>query len=345
MIRFTCPCGKPVEAGDQYAGQTTHCFSCNRELTVPGVETTVQNGDALIPANRPKGEERPIQSASSGMATVSLILGVVSLCGGFFTGVPAVIVSVLSLRSIRRSQGRLKGNGVAIAGLVFGLFGSVVPILVILPVQDQTNRIVSSNNLKQMSLAILSYSDANAMFLPVAICDERGKPLLSWRVAILPYIEHQSLYKKFKLDESWDGPNNSKLLPLMPKYYAFPGDITAPPGYTYYRVFVGNGAAFDSPRPSGPNGETPGVPLSDFTDGRGDTILIVEAATAVPWTKPDELEFDPNQPLPPLGGHFSSGSMVSLADGSVRWLTKNVSQQTLKAAITRSGGDALGPDW
>ena len=213
------------------------------------------------------------------MATVSMILGVASLCGSFVTGVPAVILGVLSLRSIRRSQGRLKGKGVAIAGLVFGLFGSVVPILVVREVQYRANRLISFNNLYQMGLAMHSYASANGTFPPAAVCDANGKPLLSCRVALLPYINEGRLYQQFKLDEPWDGPNNSKLLPLMPKCYAFPGDTTAPPGNTYYRVFVGNGAAFDPPRPSGPNGETPGIPLSDFTDGTGNTILIVEAAT------------------------------------------------------------------
>ncbi len=282
MICFTCPCGKPVNAGDQYAGQTTHCLYCNRELTIPGVETAVQNAETPPTANRPSEAARLPQPASSGMATVSVILGVVSLCGSFFTGVPAVILGILALRSIRRSQGRLKGNGVAIAGVVLGLFGSVVPILILREVHYGANRLNSSLNLYQMGLAMHSYASANGTFPPAAICDANGKPLLSWRVAILPYINEGRLYQQFKLDEPWDGPNNSKLLLPMPKCYAFPGDTTAPQGYTYYRVFVGNGAAFDPPRPSGPNGENPGVPLSDFTDGAGDTILIVEAATAAP---------------------------------------------------------------
>jgi hypothetical protein len=344
MIRFTCTCGKLVEVSDQYTGQTTHCLYCNRELTIPGVEA-VQNADAPSTANRPGGEKPPPESTTSGMATVSMILGVASLCGSFVTGVPAVILGILSLRSIRRSQGRLKGKGVAIAGLVFGLFGSVVTILVVREVQYRANRLISFNNLYQMGLAMHSYASANGTFPPAAVCDANGKPLLSWRVALLPYINEGRLYQQFKLDEPWDGPNNSKLLPLMPKCYAFPGDTTAPPGTSYYRVFVGNGAAFDPPRPSGPNGETPGVPLSDFTDGGGDTVLIVEAATAAPWTKPEDFDYDTDGPLPPLGGHFRDGFQAAMADGSQRMILKSVGQPTLRAAITRNAGDVLGSDW
>ena len=126
----------------------------------------------------------------------------------------------------------------------------------------------------------------------------------------------------------------------MPKFYALPDDLTDPPGYTHYRVFVGNGAAFEKPIANGR-----GVSFDQFTDGRSNTILVVEAGEGVPWTKPDELDFDPKAPLPPLGGRFRGGFLVAMADGSVRWVGGNVSEQTLRAAITRAGGEALGPDW
>lgn len=137
----------------------------------------------------------------------------------------------------------------------------------------------------------------------------------------------------------------------MPKIYALPGDTTTAPGYTYYRVFVTKDAgttphaAFDKPGSGGGVGLTSGVPLTAFTDGQSNTILVVEAATAVPWTKPDELDFDPIGPLPPLGEHWSGGSMVGMADGSIKMVPSTVSQATLRAAITRDAGDVLGPDW
>ena len=65
----------------------------------------------------------------------------------------------------------------------------------------------------------------------------------------------------------------------------------------------------------------------------------------MPWTKPEDLDFDPEGPLPPLGGHFSGGFQAAMADGSQRMIPNRVSQQTLRAAITRSAGDSLGPDW
>src|SRR5262245_19749930 len=76
----------------------------------------------------------------------------------------------------------------------------------------------SANNLKQLVLAVHNFSDTYNRLPPAAVCDKKtGKPLLSWRVILLPFVEQGPLYKEFKLDEPWDGPNNKKLLEKMPK--------------------------------------------------------------------------------------------------------------------------------
>ena len=112
--------------------------------------------------------------------------------------------------------------------LLDGDFGHCLPPLGVgftrhgLAVRDGANRIISFNNLYVMGLAMHGYADANGTFPPAANCDAQGIPLLSWRVAILPYVGAGSLYSKFKLDEPWDGPNNIKLLPLIPMVRAFP---------------------------------------------------------------------------------------------------------------------------
>src|SRR5262249_40256468 len=105
-------------------------------------------------------------------------------------------------------------------------------------------RAQSANNLKQIGLALHNYHDTMGNFPPAAIVDEQGNRLLSWRVAILPYIEQVELYKQFKLDEPWDSDHNKKLIAKMPKTYALPNKMSKP-GETHYRVFVGNGALFD----------------------------------------------------------------------------------------------------
>ena len=201
-------------------------------------------------------------------------------------------------------------------------------------VREAASRTQDANNLKQMALAMHNYHDVYKGFPPAAICDANGKPLLSWRVAILPYIEQDILYKQFKLDEPWDSDHNRKLIPQMPQIYAIPG-APPKPGETHYRVFVGGGAMFDLDKK---------VTIAQITDGTSNTIMIVETAESVAWTKPAEIPYDAQKPLPKLGGFFPNGSNVAFADGSVRFLTTTVAEATLRALITRSGGEAIPND-
>ena len=181
-----------------------------------------------------------------------------------------------------------------------------------------------------------AYHDTFGTLPPAAICDQKGKPLLSWRVAILPYIEQTVLYQEFKLDEPWDSEHNKKLIPRMPQIYVLPA-APQKAGETYYRVFVGGGAVFDLAK---------GVPIASITDGTSNTILCVEASESVPWTKPDDLVYDPKKPLPKLPNFYrSESSLAVFCDGSVRRIRNDISEATLRALITRAAGDVPGKDF
>lgn len=358
MIRFVCACGRQLQARDESAGKVVLCPACQQRVTVPdeSVEPPPPR-EQIQTARRPSHAEEEIDSdaddsnefessGSSGKAMASLILGILSLFCNVFTGLPGVIAGILALRDIRRSRERLTGRGLATAGIITACVGtllSCVPISIglMLPavakVRDAAARAQSQNNLKQLVLSLHNYNDTYNQLPGAAICDKGGKPLLSWRVAILPFIEQQGLYMQFKLDEPWDGPNNIKLLAKMPKVYLLPGDQT-PADHTHYQVFVGNGAAFDLKQ--GYN-----IPR-DFPDGTSNTILIAEVANAVPWTKPEDVPFDPRQPMLPLmSDRFRAGFHVALGDGSIRMVVPQISEATFKAAITRKGGEKMGPDW
>ena len=200
---------------------------------------------------------------------------------------------------------------------------------------QHASRIRDQNNFKQIALAMHNYHDAHGHFPPAAICNKDGKPLLSWRVAILPYVEQQYLYKKFRLDEPWDSEHNKKLLPLMPNVYALSGVAGEGASMTYYRVFVGPEAGFLLEK---------GRRLADITDGTSNTWMVVESQEGVPWTKPDELPFDRNQPLPQLGNFFNGGFNAAFMDGSVRFYPKPPPEQTIRALITPSGGEIIKPE-
>ena len=142
---------------------------------------------------------------------------------------------------------------------------------------DAWSRTTTQNNLKQLGLALHAHHDAHNAFPPPAVTDKKGKPLLSWRVALLPQIEQGVLYERFKLDEAWDSEHNLKALKEnpMPAVFALLGVTLPGDKETYYRVFVGKGAAFEPLK---------GLRVTDFTDGLSNTVLVVTAAKSVLWT-------------------------------------------------------------
>jgi RNA polymerase sigma factor (sigma-70 family) len=201
----------------------------------------------------------------------------------------------------------------------------------------ETERIVrSAVNLARITKGIHAYFDANQYsFPPQAIVGADGKPLLSWRVAILPYLGEKALYEQFKRDEPWDGPHNKTLLAKMPKFYA-PLDTKAGEKHaTYYQVFVGGGALFEISRK---------VAVADVRDGTVNTLMVVEAELPVPWTKPEDLPYATGEPLPKLGGQFKDAFVAVTGDGAVRFIKNSLDPGTLHSLITRSGGEVIQVD-
>jgi hypothetical protein len=185
-----------------------------------------------------------------------------------------------------------------------------------------------------------SYHDTYKTLPPQARHGPDGRPLLSWRVLILPFVEGGDLYKKFKLDEPWDSPHNLKLLPQMPRTYApFDGSRAPGPGMTFYQVFVGPGTAFEGSK---------GLRLrDDFPNGLGKVILIAEAAEAVPWTKPQDLVYRADRPLPGLGGLWKGRDdfRVVMADAGTRSVSRKAREAMLRAVIARDSKEPIPDDW
>jgi hypothetical protein len=181
------------------------------------------------------------------------------------------------------------------------------------------------NNLMFMGVAMYNFAAANGSRFPAAAIRKADKAILSWRVAILPFLEQFALYEKFHLDEAWDSPHNASLLKEMPRVYApvTPGET---PAYaTYYQLVVGPRSLF-----GGDEGARMALNL-----GVRPALMIVEAAEPVPWTKPEDLSYDDEKPSLKLGGPFEDGSYATFADGSVRFLSRKHSPETLRALVTQ----------
>ena len=181
-----------------------------------------------------------------------------------------------------------------------------------------------------------AYVDAHGRFPPAVVYGPRGQPLYSWRVLLLPYIEQPDLYNQFHLDEPWNSPHNLPLLSRIPGTYAPPGSKKklAPPYHTFLHVFVGKGTAFESPK---------GEPFDSFTNGTSNTLLVIEGGPPVPWTKPEEIPYAADQPLPPLATVFRGYVRVAMADGSMRFVFVDKEEAALRAMITRNGGEGPMP--
>lgn len=192
----------------------------------------------------------------------------------------------------------------------------------------------SFNNLRQLAIAFHNYNDTYGHLPPATVVSKDGKPLYSWRVAILPFIEEDNLYKQFKLDEPWDSANNKKLLDHMPKVYAPVVGKPKEKNTTHYQVVVGGEAMFQGQKKTR---------LVDVTDGLSNTLMIVEAEEPVPWSKPADLTYDPKKPLPKFGGLFEGGFSAVFGDGSVKFIKTDNDEQLLRAVITRSLGEVADP--
>jgi hypothetical protein len=190
------------------------------------------------------------------------------------------------------------------------------------------------NNLKQIALAMHGYHDFDKALPPQFTVDKQKKALLSWRVHILPFVEHQALYQQFKLDEPWDSEHNKKLIPKMPELYRSPlskKELEA--GKTTYLVPAGPQLIFDGPKKT---------KFLQIPDGTSNTILAIDAddTKAVYWTQPEDLKVDPKKAK--AGAvRADIGVIVAFGDGSVRILRPAISDEMMWRLFCPNDGKAI----
>lgn len=191
------------------------------------------------------------------------------------------------------------------------------------------------NALRQLGIALHKYHEWKRRFPPhlhqnhPADYDSDLRPFLSWRVHLLPVLNMRPLYEQFHLNEPWDSPHNKPLLAKMPDLYRTGDD----PAKTTFQMVVGNGTAYEG---------KDGLQLQDFRDGTSKTALVVDAGQgkAVPWTKPEDLPFDEDNPIRAFGkSDFGNEFLTVLADGSTKTIPYDIDPESLRALFTRAAGD------
>jgi len=332
FLSVTCECGRQFETSEASAGDRVRCPNCGRELTVPKAAPLEEE---LLPWE-------PEATVTSDKAIASLVMGAL-FCFACLTGVPAILLGRQALSDIELSKGRLRGRWMAVAGIVLGVVGCLFTILLFLPAvcssREAARRSQCVNNLKQIGLAMHNFHAVNGSLPPAVITDKSGQPLLSWRVAILPYLECGSLYSRFHLDEPWDSPHNLSLLEPVPSVYACPSDATRKPGMTGYQAVIGPNTAFTP--------DLKPVEFADFIDGTSNTLLVGESRRCVPWTKPEDLPMNTTLPLSGLDSFHSyrtNGFNALFADGSVHFLKGSIASGVLRALLTRNGNEVVSPE-
>lgn len=192
------------------------------------------------------------------------------------------------------------------------------------------------NNLKQISLALLTYEEEHGEFPPAYTVDVEGNRLHSWRTLLLPYLEQQQLFDTIDLTKPWDDPANLKAREAVVEVYVCPSSTVEDEMTTYLGVF-GADCFFSGSEPR---------KLSDVTDGTAQTLAVIEvsAEQAVHWMSPHDVAKDV---LLAVNSELKSGHpgivQAARVDGSVCSLSNAIDKQVLGGLLTINGGETIDP--
>jgi hypothetical protein len=213
--------------------------------------------------------------------------------------------------------------------------GPVITAIMLPAVQaarSAAQRMEQTNNARQIALAVLNYESANARFPSRYKASSDGTPLLSWRVMILPYLDENELFNKFRLDEPWDSPHNLPLAAEIPA--VFRDRFVTDPTRTCIVAASSKGTVFEGAE---------GIRIRDIRDGMSNTLMFVECdpSLAVVWTQPEDLRFDLENPSSGLDSRRNGGFIAAFCDGSTRTISASTDPPVLRRLVLRADGEAI----
>jgi len=219
---------------------------------------------------------------------------------------------------------------VAVGGIVLVCGGALV--LLIFPVRmarDAAQRAASSNNMKQIVLALHMYHDEHQCLPPAVVKDAEGKPLYSGLVLLLPYLEQSPLYERFQKDKAWDSPENLTLSSVSIGVFTDPSSTNTVLGRTDYLLVSGPKSVLE---------DAPGVQrrFSEVTDGLSNTILVVEVQGNTSWAAPNTWDI-----TKPLQGNHGDVVIVGMGDGSVRNIRRDIDRETLRRLVEKNDSQVV----
>lgn len=249
-----------------------------------------------VPATLPRGAYGPSSKSSGG---AGLLVGIIVALGA--------VVLVLA----------------ACGGIMFALLLPAVQ-----QARSAAQRMQSSNNMRQMLIAIHTYHDTYQELPPAVVKDASGKPLYSGMVLLLPFLEQSHIHRQFDLSKPWDAPENRHLSSLDLPIFKNASSPAAAQGKTDY-LFVG-----------GPQSLLDGGgkrTFADCQDGTSNTIVLVEVkGNTHSWAEP--VVWMPGQPL---DSDTVGGVVIGMADGSVRTIPRETPQQVLRQLADPKDGNQV----
>jgi hypothetical protein len=311
-IPFHCPhCGVFTEVEDRFAGQTGDCATCGKSIEVPAATRRATIGPKNVRVDHSGGAPTAILAMFAFGCGTFILLFMVMGFGSFFffRFAPPPVPAPVATAPTR--------------------------------VARTTSSIQCSSNLQQISVAIKQYEKKKGSLPPAYLMDDDGNPAHSWRVLLLPYLGHKTLYDQYDFTQPWDSPANDAVRQQIPTVYQCP-DSNSNGTKTNYVVIVGKDTAFSGAK---------GRQRSEIQDAPSETFLVVEVPTnSIDWLSPDDpslddlsLAVDSGDPLDPGSDHVGGGAHVVYADGTIDHLPDYMPAHQLKFRLTIDKGDMVLP--
>ena len=221
-------------------------------------------------------------------------------------------------------------SGVCVVGILIALLLPAVQ-----QAREAARRSACKNNLKQIGLALYNYNDTYGTFPPAYIPDSTGKPMHSWRVLILPFIDQMPMHDAYDFSQPWDSPQNMAITQHIPEVFICPSS----PNHsdTHYVLITGKDTCFDGSK---------AIKAREISDGTSQTLFVVEAReSGIHWSEPrdyDTASFTAPGDPGGLSSYHLRGFNALFGDGSVRFINESTNVQILKGLITPSGGEVIG---
>jgi type II secretory pathway pseudopilin PulG len=236
----------------------------------------------------------------------------------------------------RTSAGAGASIGVIIGVVLVGMLlcGGILVALLLPAVQaarEAARRSQSTNNMKQLGLAMHNYHDTYQSFPPAVVRDENGTALYSGRVLLLPFMEQSALFNAFDKTKAWNAPENAHIVASRIATFEDPSSPATGAPHTDYFFVTGAGSIFEEGKPHN---------LAQISDGTSNTIWMLEGKNGnVHWAEPKDFDIGQLGSVPP--GNHPSGNVAAFADGSVRFLSRSIDPATLRALLTSDGGEPV----